>query len=117
MKKLTVKNKLTQKLLGKVLVADSFWLRFRGLLYRKKLNPFEGLILIPCKQVHTIGISYPLSIWFLDKEGRIIKIIDMLKPYRISPYVKDSYSIIEFPETWAEKTGTKEGDFIELTIA
>lgn len=98
-----------------VLLADSFWLRLRGLLGRPPLKPYEGLWLIPCQQVHMYGMHYPLSIWFISSTGRVCHIIDQLEPGKISPRVREAVSIIEFPAGWAEKTDTHVGDIVQKT--
>lgn len=113
---LRVDNKTKQVFLGNVMVADTFFTRLKGLLGSKPLSPSQGLLIKPCRQVHTIGMRYPLSIWYLDKELRIVKIIDDLHPYKISPYIKDSHLIIEFPSKWAEITGSKEGDLLDVDV-
>jgi uncharacterized membrane protein (UPF0127 family) len=95
-----------------VLLADTFWLRLRGLLGRPKLQPKEGLWLIPCRQVHMHGMKYPLSIWFLDCDNRVCHLIDDLKPGECSPSIKDAKTILEFPKDWGQKTGIKIGDLL-----
>lgn len=96
-----------------VRLANTFWLRLRGLLGRPELKPGEGLWLIPCKQVHMHGMNYPLSVWFLDREGKVCHIIDELKPGKTSPYIKDAHSVLEFPAHWAATVGIKIGDLIQ----
>lgn len=96
-----------------VFLADSFWLRLRGLLGRAPLKPSEGLWLIPCQQVHMYGMHYSLSIWFISSTGRVCHIIDQLEPGKISPRVREAVSVIEFPAGWAEKTDTHVGDIVQ----
>lgn len=93
-------------------LADTFWLRLRGLLGRPELQPGEGLWLIPCKQVHMHGMKYPLSIWFLDREGKVCFFLDELKPGESSPYIKEAKTVLEFPTGWGRKTGIQLGDLL-----
>lgn len=116
MKELSVFNKRDQLFLGKVVIADNFLTRMKGLLGSTNLASFRGILLKPCQQVHTIGMRYPLSIWYINRELKVIKIIDELPPNTVSPFVKDSYIIIEFPSTWAGITGSREGDSLEVLI-
>ncbi|PWF63462.1 hypothetical protein CBX96_10015 [Shewanella sp. BC20] len=67
-----------------VFIADTPWLRLRGLLGRQQLTPAQGLLISPCNSVHTFGMSYPLDIVYLDKHDIVIKIESHLKPYRAS---------------------------------
>ncbi len=93
-----------------VLIADSFWVRFRGLLGRSFLAPGEGLWLKPCQQVHMFGMQFPLSIWFLDKTDHVCALIDELSPWKTSPRIANAISILEFPAGWGKATGTRLGD-------
>lgn len=114
MREFSIKNTMNQTYLGNVLIADSFKTRLVGLLGTKDLSPFQGLLIKPCKQVHTIGMSYNLSIWYVNRNLQIIRIIDKLSPKKISPYVRDSHLILEFPESWGEITESREGDQLEV---
>ena len=111
MKSGKLRNLRTGQIVGQeVWKADSFWARFRGLLGRTGLDPGEGLWLLPCQQVHMLGMKFPLSIWFIDEKGRVCDLIDDLKPWKISPRVSRAVSILEFPKEWGKATGTLPGD-------
>lgn len=111
-----VRNERTGELVGvKVLRADTFWLRLRGLLGRSRLEEGEGLWLAPCRQVHMLGMRFPLSVWFLDQDGVVCAIINELKPGQISPRIKTAVGVIEFAAGWAQACGTSVGD--RLTLA
>jgi len=104
-------NLRTGQIVGKkVFKAHSFWTRFRGLLGRSTLVPGEGLWIKPCQQVHMMGMKFPLSVWFLDKDGRVCAIIDDLRPWKISPHIRKAASTIEFPAGWGKATSTQLGD-------
>jgi uncharacterized membrane protein (UPF0127 family) len=104
-------NLRTGQIVGeRVWKADSFWTRLRGLLGRSCLVPGEGLWLKPCQQVHMMGMQFPLSVWFLDKKGRVCALIDDLHPWKISPHIRNAESIVEFPAGWGKATGTQLGD-------
>ncbi|TGE32436.1 DUF192 domain-containing protein [Desulfosporosinus sp. Sb-LF] len=108
------RNLRTGEIVGEwVWKTDSFWTRFRGLLGRPRIALGEGLWLKPCQQVHMIGMHYPLSVWFLDKTGHVCALIDELHPWRISPFIREATSIIEFPVRWGKATNTQLGDKLE----
>lgn len=96
--------------IGEPWLADSFVDRLRGLLGRPVLKEGEGLWLKPCRQVHMFGMRYPLSIWFLDPEGRVLRMIDCLKPGEVSPLCREAASVLEFSAEWGKMTGTQVGD-------
>ncbi len=106
-----VYNMRTNQIIGdSVWKADGFFSRLRGLLGLSCLKAGEGLWLVPCQQVHMIGMHFALSVWFLDESGKICAILDELKPYKISPRRKDAVNVMEFPAGWARLTDSRIGD-------
>lgn len=75
-------------------LADSWLTRMQGLLGRPALEPNEGLLLKPCNSVHTVGMTYPLDIAFLAKNGEIIKLVTAIKPWRIAICLR-AYACLE----------------------
>lgn len=61
-----------QPLVARVWRADRPWTRMRGLLGRPPLQEGEGLLIVPCGLVHTIGMAYPLDLLFLDRHGCVL---------------------------------------------
>ena len=98
----------------KVVKADTFWKRLKGLLGRKSLEAGEALWITPCHQVHMIGMKFPISVWFLDKNFNIIKIINNLPIGAISPSVPHVTSVLELPVNYAKEVGVTVGDAISL---
>ncbi|HEY9844418.1 MAG TPA: DUF192 domain-containing protein [Candidatus Obscuribacterales bacterium] len=82
-------------LLPRVQRADSFMLRLRGLLGRSELDPDEGLLIVPCNSVHTIGMGFDIAVLFLSSEQRILHLIPELPPWRMSPVVLGARSVLE----------------------
>lgn len=64
--------------------ADRFASRAAGLLFAPPLAPGEGLLIDPCSAVHTAFMRYPIDVVFLDRAGRICKIVPHLKPWRLA---------------------------------
>lgn len=58
------------------------WDRLRGLLGRPRLQTGQGLLIDPCPSVHTVGMSYPLDLVFLDADFRLLEQVSQLKPLR-----------------------------------
>lgn len=69
-------------ILPKVARTTNAWDRLRGLLGRPRLQVGEALLIDPCPSVHTIGMSYPLDLVFLDAEFCLLKQVSELKPLR-----------------------------------
>lgn len=65
-------------------VADTFWLRFRGLMLRKSLPPEEGMLFERVGSIHMFFMRIPLDVVFCDSELRIVKIVRSLRPWRVA---------------------------------
>src|SRR3712207_2892274 len=101
-------------LAGRAELAASPWRRARGLLGRRALPVGVGLVLEPCAWVHTIGMTFPIDIVHLDAEGRVLRVVPNLRPWRIGPFVWGSRVVIELPAGTAAATRTQPGDVIEF---
>ena len=67
-------------------IARGFWSRFRGWMGRKPL-PGTALLIYPCSSVHTFFMQAAIDVVFLNSEGRVVKLVEGLKPWRVSPVV------------------------------
>lgn len=91
-------NKRTGDILIKDLkLADTFTLRLRGLMGRT-ISPAEGLMIFPCNSIHCLFMRMPIDVLFLDSKSKVIHKIDAMKPWRISPIIKNSKMVIEASE-------------------
>ena len=79
-----------------VKVANTMFRRAVGLLFSKKLTQ-GALILYPCKSIHMFFMRFPIDVVFLNKEKVIVQCIEHLKPWKVSPIVKESYYVLELP--------------------
>ncbi|WP_105189651.1 DUF192 domain-containing protein [Pseudoalteromonas sp. T1lg48] len=96
-----------------LLMADSWWLRFRGLLGRV-ISPSQGMLITPCRSVHTMWMSYSIDVVYLDKENSIVAIKRDLKPWKFSA-CSEAYNLIELLAGQAEFWCFKEGNTIEIS--
>lgn len=94
---------------SRVMVADSWWRRLRGLLARPPMKNGEGLLLLRCGSVHTAGMAYAIDVAFLDAEGRVVRSIAHLRPWRIGLGGTDAVHALELPAGRLEDTGTVPG--------
>ena len=71
----------------KVRTASGFLSRFVGLLGTASIADGEGLWIVPCRSVHTLGMRYPIDVAFLDARGVVVGILGGLPPNRIGRVV------------------------------
>lgn len=76
-------------------VADSFGRRFLGLMGRRGLAEGEGLCIQRCKQIHMFFMRFPIDVAFVDGDGRVLHVLESIKPWRISGYVRKAKAAIE----------------------
>lgn len=88
--------------------------RARGLLGTKGLRQGEGLLIRPCIGVHTFFMKYPIDVVFLDRDNRVLAMLDSLKPHRVSRLVPASSAVIELPAGTVAGSGTRLGDEIKI---
>jgi len=69
----------------------------------------EALIFPKAPSLHTVGMKFSIDIAFLDSTKRVITCWIGVKPNRILPYVKSSYTI-EMPEDSIPRKGIMLGD-------
>lgn len=75
------------------LVADSFFRRLRGLLWTKPLGPSEGLLIVPCNSVHTIGMEYAIDVVFLSPDFQILHIATYCQPSKFFRHKHAKYTL------------------------
>lgn len=64
--------------------ADGFFSRLAGLLALPRLQPGQGLLLVPCASVHTAFMRYAIDVVFMDRAGVVQKIVPNLQPWRMA---------------------------------
>lgn len=99
----------------KVVIADSFFSRLKGLLGKKGMSDEEGLIIWPCSSVHTIGMKISIDVLFLSKENEIVYLIENMAPGRISPHIKKSKYVVELHAGKAARSDVTLGSFLSVT--
>jgi uncharacterized membrane protein (UPF0127 family) len=65
-------------------VADRPFQRLRGLLGRASLPAGEGLLLKPAPSIHTVLMRFPIDVVFLDRDLRVLKLVERLAPWRMA---------------------------------
>lgn len=93
-------------------VADRFWQRARGLLGRPSLADGDGLILRPCKAIHTWGMGYPIDVAFLDRSGRVVASYERIGPNRRTAWHSGADSALELPAGALGRASVAVGDLI-----
>ena len=90
--------------------------RRRGLLGRESIGASEGLLLTPCKAIHTVGMRFPIDVIFIDRDGRAVRIVPALAPWRIAMSAR-AKAVIELAAGTAAASDIRIGDMLYLAPA
>jgi len=93
--------------------AKGYFARLRGLLGRT-IAEGGGLLLTPCNAIHTIGMSYAIDAIYLDRQGKVLRIDESLKPGRILPMQLGARHVLELPAGSAGRHKILTGDKLEV---
>jgi uncharacterized protein len=115
-----VYNKTREKFVAMhATVADGYFSRLVGLLgtTRRWARPGKGLWIVPSHGVHTIGMLYALDLIFLDRNHRVVDVVENIRPFRISKVSFKTDSVLELPVQTVCRTETQVGDQLEISPA
>ena len=63
-------------------VCENFYERARGLIARPAPAAGHGLLIPKCNAIHTLFMSYPIDATFLDGDGKVVKTVKNIRPWR-----------------------------------
>jgi uncharacterized membrane protein (UPF0127 family) len=118
MRTLRVVNRRGGTVLGdRILHADSWLTRLRGMLGRPAPGAGEGLMLTPCRAVHMLGMRYPIDVAFLDQAGVVVAIYPGLGPGAGTFWHRNARHALELPSGALAASGTVVGDRLSWSAA
>lgn len=103
-----------QVICEKVEVADTFFKRFMGLMYRKSMEEGHGLLLAPCNEIHTFGMKFPIDTITISGDNKIRYLDRDVAPNKVRPIVKDGKKVLELLSGTIDKYGLELGDKVEF---
>jgi uncharacterized membrane protein (UPF0127 family) len=94
-------------------LADRPLSRMRGLLGRSGLPAGEGLLLRPAPSIHTAFMRFPIDALFLDRELRVLQIVERLRPWRVASK-RGARAVLELSAGESARRDVRVGDRLEL---
>jgi len=88
--------------------------RLRGLLGRSGLPDGDALAIEPCTSLHTFFMRFPIDALFLAGDGRVLRAISHLRPWRATRIHPRARLAVELPSGTLAHTGTREGDTVRF---
>lgn len=89
-------------------VARSFGARLVGLLGRRTLPREQGLLLIPCNNVHTFFMRFVIDVVFIDRDGVVLAVVPRLAPWRVAA-TRRAHACLEMAAGVAAALGLESG--------
>lgn len=90
-----------------------FVARARGLLGCDAARFVDGIRLEPCRAIHTIGMSRPIDIVFVDEAGKVLRVAAALQPWRVARH-PSAFAVYELPAGAAARFGIDVGRRLAL---
>lgn len=110
-----IRNETTHSILAEnARCATTLLSRAIGLLGRSELRGFDALILPSCKAVHMWGMRFAIDVVFFTADYKVVHLIEDLRPWRCSPYIRTASGVIEFASGTLQITPTHIGDQLRL---
>jgi len=99
---------------GRVLRAESFGARLKGLLGRASFEPEEGLWIEPCDCIHTFFMRFSIDAAFVDRTGSVVRRLDALAPWRATRLYARARACVELPAGTLARAAVAEGTRLAL---
>ena len=118
-KKLVITNSENKEITVKAEIATTFEERKNGFMFRQDIPDGTGMLFVfEEEQVLDFWMKntpHPLSIAYIDKNGRIRDILDMT-PFSLANVTSSTKALyaLEVPQGWYEKVNIKVGDKLRL---
>lgn len=95
-----------------VQMADTFWTRLAGLMFRRPLPSATGLLITPCNSIHMCFMRFAIDAVYLDQQGKILKITRHLRPWLGLSACWQAHSVLEMTAGQADALGLKPGQIL-----
>ena len=111
--------KVVNETSGKVILAEAdlaerFGHRLKGLLGKKALAPGQGMVIRPCRSIHTVGMAFAIDVGFVDAQGCLCRVVEDLPPGKVGVGAREARYVIEAPAGTFAAAGVQQGDRVAL---
>ncbi len=95
--------------------ADTLLLRLRGLMGKTREQAGAGLLLRPCRSIHTAFMRFPIDVVFLGRDGDVLKLAVCVHPWRVVFAPWRTAAVLELPHGDDRIRGVAAGSRLELS--
>ena len=83
-----------ESVIQQVRVANNFVKKFFGLMGKRSMNCYEGLLLLNCSSIHCFFMKIPIDAVYLSKDLEVLA-IETIKPWHVGRSYKDVRHVLE----------------------
>lgn len=76
-------------------LANNWYRRLMGLMFRKTMAESHGLLLDPCNSIHTFNMKFNIDTIYLDKDYNIVKLDADIPKGKVRPICKNARMVLE----------------------
>jgi uncharacterized protein len=87
--------------------------RARGLLGRDPGSVTGALVIRHCRQIHTLGMRFPIDVAFCDRDGVVLR-TQTVAPWRVTRVVWRAGFVVEAAAGSFERWHLRPGDTVEV---
>lgn len=69
----------------------------------------DGILLTPCRAVHTFFLREPLDVAFLAADGTVLRLVEAMPPWRVARCA-GAWATLELPPSSLRRAGVRPGD-------
>jgi uncharacterized membrane protein (UPF0127 family) len=96
-------------------LADTFVTRLFGLLGKSSLDDGSGILIRPSSGVHTMWMRFAIDVVALDKNLRVLKTWERLRPWRVTPVSLKTHCVLELAPGQISQLRIEAGDQLVLS--
>lgn len=93
-------------------VANTFIQRLIGLLGKSEYKTGTALWIKRCYSIHTFFMKFPIDVVFVDKNLKVCKVIQNIKPFRLANAYFCGNSVFEFASPHPVLKELQRGDIL-----
>ena len=92
------------------------WSRFLGLMGRRELPEEHCLYLRPASSIHMFFMRFPIDAVFLDADGRVLRVYERLRPWRVTRVVRKAKACVELAAGRSSHFALQRGERLQLVM-
>jgi uncharacterized membrane protein (UPF0127 family) len=96
-------------------LADTFVTRLFGLLGKSSIDDGSGLLIRPSSGVHTMWMRFAIDVIALDKDMRVLRTWERLRPWRLTPVSLRTHCVLELAPGQIHHLNIEPGDQLALS--